>query len=264
MKLFSLLIFLLSTAALFGQNTSVALGDGETLRYKVRWGIFLNAGEITVSAHADEMVGLPEMRITTHTNTRGLVRGLYLFDGDGESVFDSRDGRLLMISAWSTSSKKNTKTMAVFDYAKDQVKYVDYLRPERSEILPLPSGNAMDLITSLIETRRWDLKPGDRSPATVMFDKEFYDIVIVADSIEHVHTPLGEFDALVLRPTMDENPKGIFKRGGHVRVWISQDDRHLPVQFEVGMKFGTGIAMLSEYTPPQSQPAVAVDAHPHP
>ena len=253
---FALLLLLCAVTARC-ETSPVALAPGESLKYRVRWGIFGNAGVITVAAQKEEVAGLPQIRVSTHTMTRGLVRGLYLFDGDGDCVFDARNGRLIAISASSSSSKKATKTVAFFDYASKTVQYIDAFRPERNTELPLPAGNPMDLITCLIETRRWDLKPGDRSPATVMFDKEFYELVIVAEGYEHVHTPMGEFDALVLVPTMDENPKGLFKRGGHVRVWISQDGKRLPVKFEVGMKFGTGTALLSEYQPPSGGSEVA-------
>lgn len=251
MKYAFALFFLFATlCAHAAAPASVALAPGESLRFKVRWGIFGSAGEILVRARAEDVEGLPQIRITTHTSTRGLIRSLYLFDGDGESVFDGRDGRLLAISASSASNKKNTKTMAVFDYSAKSVNYVDYVRPERNLQMPLPSGNPMDLITCLIETRRWDLKPGDRIPATVVFDREFYDLEIVAQGYENVHTPMGDFKTLVLVPTMDKDPRGIFKRGGRVRVWISQDEKHLPVKFEVAMKFGTGTAVLAEYRPP--------------
>lgn len=260
---FALLSFLLLAINLRADSPGVALGAGESLKYKVRWGLFGNAGEITVAARTDELGGLPQIRIYTQTKTRGLIRSLYLFDGDGECIFDARDGRLLVISASSASNKKTTKTVAFFDYAAQKVQYVDYLRPERNLEMPIPAGNPMDLITCLIDTRRWDMKPGDKTPATVMFDREFYDLVIVALGYEQVRTPLGEYKTLVLVPTMEKDPKGLFKRGGTVRVWISQDEKHLPVKFEVGMKFGTGTAVLSEYRPPTSgSPVAHEDSHP--
>ena len=45
-------------------------------------------------------------------------------------------------------------------------------------------------------------------------------------------------------------PKGMFKRGSAVHVWISQDDQKLPVRFEVEFKFGAGVATLLHYEPP--------------
>jgi hypothetical protein len=54
---------------------------------------------------------------------------------------------------------------------------------------------------------------------------------------------------------METNPRGLFKKGGSVRVWISRDERHLPVMFEVSMGFGTGTAELAQYTPPSAEEA---------
>ena len=45
-------------------------------------------------------------------------------------------------------------------------------------------------------------------------------------------------------------PKGMFKRGSSVHVWISQDGQRLPVRFEVEFKFGAGISTLVHYEPP--------------
>ncbi|MGC4071752.1 MAG: DUF3108 domain-containing protein [Nibricoccus sp.] len=59
-------------------------------------------------------------------------------------------------------------------------------------------------------------------------------------------------------PIMEKEPKGMFKRGGTVRVWISQDDKHLPVKLEVSLKYGTGTAWLTDYKPPATQTASAL------
>ena len=42
----------------------------------------------------------------------------------------------------------------------------------------------------------------------------------------------------------------MFKRGSTVRVWIAQDERHLPVRFKVDFRFGAGTATLTDYQPP--------------
>jgi hypothetical protein len=235
--------------------------DGERFSFRVGWGIFGHAGEITIAARAEESAGLPQVRITTDTTTKGLVRKLYAFDGQAESVFDGNDGRMLAASATTSSKKRKTKAMAVFDYASAKVRYEDMLRPHRSTDIPLPAGQPMDLITSLIEARAWDLKVGDRRPTTVMFDDEFYDLTLVAERIEDIDTPTGRCKALVILPVMEKDPKGMFRRGGTVRVWISQDERRLPVKLEVSMRYGTGTAWLTDYRPP-STPTTRLSATP--
>jgi hypothetical protein len=58
-------------------------------------------------------------------------------------------------------------------------------------------------------------------------------------------------------------PKGMFKRGTAVRVWIAHNDpRRLPVRFEVEFKFGSGVATLTSYQPPSAPTSDA--PHPRP
>jgi hypothetical protein len=234
------------------QAAPISFGDGERFHFRVSWGLFSHAADITIAARTEHLAGLPQIRVATTTSTRGFIRKLYSFDGQAESIFDGNDGRMLAATASTSTKKKRTRAMAVFDYPAANVRYEDYLRPERSINIPLPDGQPMDLITSLIEARAWNLKVGDRRPATVMFDDEFYDLTLVAEKIERIETPTGEYEALVIVPLMEKEPKGMFKRGGTVRVWISQDQKRLPVKLEVSMKYGTGTAWLTDYRPPAS------------
>ena len=84
-----------------------------------------------------------------------------------------------------------------------------------------------------------------------MFEDEFYQLTIHAVGHEEVETSLGTFMTQVLEPRMEKTPpKGMFKRGSKVRVWISQDSRRLPVRFKVEFKVGSGVATLADYRPP--------------
>jgi hypothetical protein len=118
----------------------------------------------------------------------------------------------------------------------------------------------MDLIMALVHTRSWvDMKPGDKRDALVVFDDDFYELTIYAEEYEEIRTPMGTFNTLVLVPRMEKTePKGMFRRGSTVKVWISQDERRLPVRFEVDMNVvGSGVATLVSHTLPQS--SVAAD-----
>jgi Protein of unknown function (DUF3108). len=258
-RLVLLLPALMSLCSAAWSNTPVSFKDGEEFLFRVSWGIFRNAGEIAINAREETVAGLPQIRLTTQTETKGFVRNLYFFEGVVVSIFDRDDGRLLAATATTSMKKKKTHAMAVFDYAGGRVLYEDFLRPERSANIPIPEGQPKDLITSLIEARTWDLKVGDRRPVTVMFDDEFYDLVLVAERIEEVDTPLGRGPALVVKPVMEQSPKGMFKRGGTVRVWISQDEKRLPVKLEVSLKYGTGVATLIHYRPPTTAVALLGD-----
>lgn len=244
--------FLLILTALTLQAAPISLRDGESFRYRVSWGIFGGAGEILFSAKKEELEGLEQLKVTTLIQTKGLVSSVYSFRADAESIFDAADGRILAAKASSVTKKKKTRSMSVFDYRAQIVRHVDYLRPERTSDIPMPGGTPMDLITTLVEARTFDMKPGDRRPAVVMFEREFYEITIVAEKYETIDTKWGRKKTLVLKPIMEKNPKGAFKRGSDMHVWITQDERKLPVKFEIELGVGTGVATLEEHVAPKS------------
>ncbi|MBI4623729.1 MAG: DUF3108 domain-containing protein [Verrucomicrobia bacterium] len=245
-------------------DTRLALRDGEVFTYKVSWAVLPGAGEIKISAHADTAGARPQLRVSTTTATRGLARMLLPFDAKGESFFDLRSGRIHSLTESSRHRGKRTEHTVTFDYAAAQALYSLPGDTANPRLLPMPAGDPMDLITQLVQTRSWELKPGEKRDALVLFDDDFYELTIHAARHEEVWTSLGTFKTLVLEPRMEKTaPKGMFKRGSSVRVWISQDELRLPVKFEVEFKIGTGVATLTRYEAPEPAKApAAADARP--
>jgi Protein of unknown function (DUF3108) len=229
------------------------LRDGETLTYSVRWGFIPSVGRIKITAEKLGVGPNSVLRVTTMTSTWGIARGLFPFDGRGESIYVEQSGLLLSSSQWSAYHDKVVKNSIMFNYGNATAIFTDDIHPEKSRTIPMPKDNPSDLILALIQTRSWNLKPGEKRDATVIFQDQFYPLTIHAEDYEYVFTSLGVFKALVLVPSMDKTPpKGMFKKGGTVRVLIEvDDDRHLPVRFSVGFAVGTGTATLMEYNPPK-------------
>ena len=241
-------------------GTPLAMRDGEVFTYKVSWAVLIGAGEIKVSAHADASEATPRLRVSTTTATRGIARLLLPFDARGDSVFDLNTGRIHSLAESSHLRGKRTEHTVTFDYTAAQALYSRSEDTAKSRSLFMPAGEPMDLITQLVQTRSWNLKLGEKRDAVVLFDDDFYELTIHAARAEPVSTSLGSFETLVLEPRMEKTaPKGMFKRGSKVRVWISQDERKLPVKFEVEFKIGTGVATLTRYEAPKpiTAPATA-------
>jgi hypothetical protein len=231
------------------------LQPGEALNYSVGWGLFSNAGEIKIFTENSILESAPSHLLTvTTTATRGLARALFAFDARAEALVDARSGQLRSHLETSTTSKKNTRNVTTFDYATRTAFYRDEFNPAKNLDFALPAGEPLDLILCLINTRTWDLKPGQHRDALVLFQEEAYELTIHAVRYESITTPLGTFNTLVLEPRMEKTPpKGMFKRGTAVRVWIAQNDpRRLPVRFEVEFKFGSGVATLNSYQAPSA------------
>jgi len=256
------LVFLLAVA-FTPLGAQSALRPGEALTYRVGWSLISNAGEIKIFSENPPLETAPQRFLTvTTTSTRGLARAFFTFDARAEALINAGTGQLQSNIETTTTSNKNTRNRTTFDYATRTAFYRDEFNPAKNLDFPLPAGEPLDLILSLINTRTWDLKPGEHRDALVLFQEEAYELAIHAVRYESMTTPLGTFNTLVLEPRMEKTPpKGMFKRGTAVRVWIAQNDpRRLPVRFEVEFQFGSGVATLISSQPPS---APTLDA-PHP
>lgn len=239
-------------AAATSAQAETALQAGEELTYSVRWAVLPSAGQIRISATQRIADGSPQLSVTTQTETRGLARSLMSFQARSESIFDVASGRLVSLRESSVARAKRVDYSVEFDYARKHALFTgkDAAAPRTLE---LPEGDPADLITTLMKTRLWDLKVGDVRDVLVSYRDDFYLLTVHATNRESVRTPLGEFDTIVIEPRMEKTPpKGMFKRGANVKVWVSRDTARLPVRFQVDFKVGTGVATLVKYSPPDA------------
>lgn len=256
LRVLQLLILGLTTlGAVFGAPT-LPLQDGERLTYRVSWAIVPGAGEINISARQD--AASKQLIVTTKTATRGLARMLLPFEAEANSIFDLKTGKLLTLHEASLAKGKRSSHTVTFDYAARIATYTTSGGTEGPRQIPIPPGDPSDLMMGLLQTRSWDLKPGQKRDILVLFDDDFYELTIHMARYEDVETPVGKFRTVVLEPRMDKTPpKGMFRRGSSVRIWIAQDSHRLPVKFEVEFKIGTGTATLQSYRAPPPATATA-------
>ncbi len=240
------LIFLALGAALSQLAAEPALRPGEAFTFRVTWGLLGSVGEIKVNDVPATEPGTVAINVTTRS--AGLARVIYPFDGTGQSFFDQSNGRLLRATAATKSRGDSTDASIVFDYPAAEAHYTDHLEPKRNTTLALPEQPPLELITSLIHARDFNLKPGDVQAITVLFDDEFYELNLRAGDYEKVRTADGKVRALLITPEPIGKPKGMFKRGGAIRVWLADDAERLPVRFEVSLKIGTAVALLTAHS----------------
>jgi hypothetical protein len=64
---------------------------------------------------------------------------------------------------------------------------------------------------------------------------------------ERIRTPAGSFDCLVIEPILKAG--GIFKNSGRLVIWLTDDDRRMPVLMRSKVLIGSISVVLQEYTP---------------
>jgi hypothetical protein len=256
--IFRVFIFFAAIAAPLRAALPLPLQNGEKLTYRVSWAVVAGAGEINISAQTDTSGPVPRLVVSTTTATRGFAQWVMPFRADAQTVFDLKTGQLVSLRETSTQKKKTSGHTVTFDHSGRRAIYTAEEEGNKPRVLAMPPGDPTDLMMALLQTRSWDLKPGEKRDVLVLFDDDFYELTIHMARYEDVQTPMGRFKTIVLEPRMDKTPpKGMFKRGSSVRIWIAQDDHRLPVKFEVMFKIGTGTATLEAYAGPPAAKAAA-------
>ena len=252
-----LILSLLPVAAHAAPYT--ALHDGESLRYRVSWGIFHSAGEITISAHRELYEGRPVFRVVMTTSTRGIIRAFYSYQETAVALIDAATGRIIIATNKAYHGREVSDAVTKFDYVHRIISHRDPLRPGRDCDFPIPKGDPIDLISALIEAREWATGPGVERKALVFADRDVYPVEIRARDYETVLTPEGDVKALLLVPRMvDEAPRGIFKRGGEIKIWVAQDAERLPVKMQLKLNIGTAQLTLVQHAEGKSAETAAL------
>ena len=61
---------------------------------------------------------------------------------------------------------------------------------------------------------------------------------------EIIRTELGSFTCTVIRPYQEGG--NLFKNQGDMQIWISDDEKRLPVKIQIKMKFGSMTLLLKK------------------
>lgn len=241
-----------ATAPLPAPVTSAVLGPGESFGFQARWGTFPRAGRIDVSA--DDATAENERRVTVRIASDGTIGRLYRYEAIGETLFATDTGLMQSASYHARAGRKVERREMVFDHDAHVARYRDVLEPKRDTTLALPlDEQALDLVTTLVTARRWHLAAGDTREILVLVDHELYPLRLKAGAVEPLRTSRGKFSALVVTPEPVGKPRGLFKRGGSLKIWLEDSPARLPLRVEVKGRFGTVTADLVQYSPPRDE-----------
>jgi hypothetical protein len=232
------------------------VSPGEVLELRMSYGLLGTAGTTRIETLAESSADGPRYRIRVATKSSGLIDTFYTVVNDSESVLDAATGRPLTLTTKGKNGRRLTEKTTTFDYAAGQAIHVNAIRPKHNATVPLPAEPAYDLMVALLQTRGWNLKPGQSRRVHCVNDDEFFTLEVAATGEDHIKTPAGTFDAVVLEPKPVGTPVGFFKKGGALKVWISKGDRPQIVRLDTKLKFGTITAVLTkeETLPPPAAP----------
>jgi len=243
MKKYILTLLLLMIATPAHAAPSCIPYMGETLHFSVGWE-FVNAGSATLSYSP-----ISENGYRVHT----LAKTNKFFDmfkkvrdtivSEGLCLNDKMQSTRFDLDQHENRYNSNKKTE--FLWKENKVKYT---QNNHTDTYDVPAGH-LNVIDAFTYVRTLDLKPGDKIHVPVFDQRKTYDIVIYVSKKKQVlKMPSGEkVECLIVEPKL--KTAGVFSSKGTIKVWMTNDSRHVPLKMTAKIKIGRIIARLTGYTP---------------
>ena len=200
---------------------------GERLVYDVKFGP-LSVGTATMEVLGIEQVrGIPAYHIVFEV--RGGNR-LYRVEDRYESWFDTRT--LASLRYVQNIREGGYRRNSVFEIHPDRRVYVEGDgEPQPSVAQPLDEGSFIYWMRTI------PLEVGQAYSFNHYFRPDRNPVRIEVLRRERVRVPAGEFDAIVVRPTI--KTRGIFSEGGRAEIWFADDSTRRILQMKSQLSFGS-------------------------
>ncbi len=217
----------------------------EVLDYRVDWKLW-HAGDIRLVYETAESPGEPSTARVS-LKTQGVVDDLYGVDNHYEVKY--LDGYCADSYVFEVKQGKNRRHITT-DYRtpSGRASYTDRDlvgdRIASRKLIRVPDC-VHDELTALARFRAMDLGPGESVELPVSNGKKFVSARIVRQKTDTLETPAGEFDAVRYEVFLFDNV--LYKRKGRLFVWLTADERRLPVKIQVRLGlYGTVTLSLVE------------------
>ena len=210
---------------------------GEVSQYEVRFGP-LKVGSGSMEVMGTEVV---RGRVTWHTVFR--VKGgtfFYRVNDRLESWVDTATfASLRHVQDLNEGSRDRERHFEIFP---ERQTYIEDQKPEQPSVAePLDDGSFLYFIRTV------PLEVGQTYSFHRYFRPDRNPVKIAVLRKERVKVPAGEFDAVVISPSI--KTKGIFSENGHAEVWLSDDENRVILQMKSKLSFGSLNLYLRSYRP---------------
>lgn len=229
-----------SSAVEFRRIDQTAFGLGERLVYDVGYS-FITAGEAVFSIPTmDTVYGRPAYRIEFSVQSTPSFSWIYKVDDLYRTVVDEAG-----LFPW-----RFTQRIREGSYSRDFEAEFDHfngIAKTKDGVYPIPP-NVQDVVSALYLARTFDfvsMRPGQRTEVKNFYKDSAYTLAVRFLGFQKVSVDAGTFDCFLVEPLIKEG--GLFKSEGRILIWLTNDDRRIPVKVSTKVAVGSIDAELREY-----------------
>jgi hypothetical protein len=210
----------------------------EVLNYQIEWRL-IPAGSAKLTWLATPRSNGGANQLWLHLESAGLVSRLFRVDDDYSA---SLGQNLCAQNSFITAHEgnRNKETRVTFDSQARKALYLEKDLNKNSTIthdVEIPPC-VHDVIGGLMVLRSLHLEPGKTVQIPISDGKKFVQVKIESQRREDLATASGVRKTIRYEVFLFDNV--LYKRSGHLHVWLTDDNSRLPVQLQVRLQFTIG------------------------
>ena len=210
---------------------------GESLRFSVQYG-FVHAGSAWLEVpEVADWNGHRAWRLVARAESNGFFDKVYKVRNRIESLWDQDS-----LFSWRYFENRHEGKYTAMDtitYEPDSLRMLY----SNGQTYPVP-GPVQDALSSFYLTRTRALPIGGEIGFDYQASRKTAPMEVRVVGRETVKTPAGKFHCVVLEPLLKAG--GIFKNKGRLVIWLTDDDRRMPVLMKSKVVIGSVKVVLQE------------------
>jgi len=230
-------------------QTPTAPPPHEAFDYSIEWRL-ITAGKAHLEWNGTAGdAGDVKLRI----QSTGIVSRLYLVDDEYSAILNPGFCAQSSVTA-AQEGNRHKETRVTYDAQAHKASFLEKdltKNTTTTQEVTIPSC-VHDLIGGLIALRYMKVEPGKTAQIPVSDGKKFVMAKVEAKRREVLKSNFGPVNAVLYEIYLFDNV--LFRRSGHLYVWITDDDRRLPIQVQVRLQFTIGTITFKMEKPTGAEP----------
>ncbi len=225
-------------------DTAVPFRAGQTAVYSIAWRLF-TAGEARM--HIERAPNGRDWQGSINALSTGFVSKLYRVDDTITSTFDASGLCSRSVTKVINEGRRRRETRIDFERDRKLAVMRDIDPGSGQQVKqaehPIPEC-AFDVVSALYYVRTLPLEVGRNFQLQLNDGGDTLPITVEVQAREDVKTDAGTFHAIRVEPRLTGG--NLFRRGGRIQIWFTDDSQRLLVQMKARLFVGTISATLSQ------------------
>ncbi|MFW6129720.1 MAG: DUF3108 domain-containing protein [Atribacterota bacterium] len=210
---------------------------GEKLKFSIRWGIITCGYARMEVVEKVRLRDRKTYRIVVTARSAPFFDPFYKVRDRIESYMDAEELHSIRYYKKLREGSYRNEVTIIYDH-----KYkVAYQNNEKFEI----TKGIQDVLSSMYYLRTKDLEVGKKYEFDVGTGKKTWPLEVEVVGKEEIKVPAGKFNTYVVIPKLRE--EGIFKQKGTLKVWLTDNEKKMPVKMKSKIEIGSISAVLLDY-----------------